>query len=693
MANDRNLINAFDDAIERLSNGEKLDSVLQDYPDYADYLSDLLMISERVAEVHSEDDEAVSARSRGRDKLQQALQEKPKRRQRSRLRSYGPWAAAATIVIMFGFGFLMLTLTSGSSEDPALVATKTAIAQANSTTYLLIQGTQAQSTQVAMSLPTSSPVGTQAPPTQLLINASATPSPYVENFDITATAIAPNMIVTSVASMPQATVPPPLINEYAITATALINLLTQDASIIATDQARNQGMGLISTPSPSGGNSDGDLSGAIKTTSMPVQATSTPLPSQTAIPTQNPAVYPVGTVIADASLVIPEPVSENIVPPPPLPDLIDLSAGEIDDNADWDRYLLYRRNFLAQNIPVYDIDITGRQIITVVDSNNRPILGAKVTIIDTNGRGAEHHLTYADGRTLFFPNANEIAKTQTEFFVTIEKDDLTASFVLDRNQSSEWTAVLDGNVTPKPIQLDVLFLIDTTGSMEDEINQLQNNILHISSEIDNYSNDVDVRYGLVIYREHNNWEYVTRRFAFTSDVSQFQADLNTVTANGDGNTDWDEPLNVGLDQSLNMMSWRGEDTIKLIFLVADARPHIDHPLEPITYDQSIQTALSRGIKIHPIASSGLEPAGEFIFRQIAQVTMGHFLFLTYDEGVVGTAGDARPDLNVGQPESEDPIKGYTVDSLSDLVLRLIQDELLSYISPLPAEPTGEINEN
>ncbi len=516
--------------------------------------------------------------------------------------------------------------------------------------------------------------------TAIVQNSQLTADPLNEIFEqtpihstgdiLTATALV-NFWDTAEPTIPSA------INAASITATALVDVLNNQQT--------------ANVPNTGGGNTGGDLSGAIKTTSMPIQATSTAMPSPA--PTQNPAVYPVGTVVADASLVIPEPVSENIVPPPPLPDLIDLSAGEIDDNADWDRYLLYRRNFLAQNIPVYDIDITGRQIITVVDGNNRPVLGAKVTIIDTNGRGAEHHLTYADGRTLFFPNANEIAKTQTEFFVTIEKDDLTASFVLDRNQSSEWTAVLDGNIEAKPIELDVLFLIDTTGSMQDEITQLQNNILHISSELDNYSNDVDVRYGLVIYREHNNWEYVTRRFAFTSDVSQFQADLNTVTANGDGNTDWDEPLNVGLDQSLNMMSWRDEDTIKLIFLVADARPHIDHPLEPITYDQSIQTALARGIKIHPIASSGLEPAGEFIFRQIAQVTMGHFLFLTYDEGVAGTTGDVRPELNVGQPESEDPIKGYTVDSLSDLVLRLIQDELLSYISPLPTEPTGEINGN
>ena len=89
----------------------------------------------------------------------------------------------------------------------------------------------------------------------------------------------------------------------------------------------------------------------------------------------------------------------------------------------------------------------------------------------------------------------------------------------------------------------------------------------------------------------------------------------------------------------------------------------------------MQDALARGIKVHPIASSGLQPEGEFILRQIGQFTMARFLFLTYDGGVAGTTGEDRPDLEVGDARDEQGIGDYSVAQLDELVLRLITDEI------------------
>lgn len=644
MANNRNLINAFDDCIERLSTGEKLDDILKDYPDSADYLRDLLMIGERISEVHNADDESTSAQSRGRDKLQEVLKEKPKRLPRSKIRSYGPWGVAATFAVILGVGLLMAILmpsysvVNNSNMQMGFALTSTQLLgelTASSEPFLL------EATQVAF--------------------AMSTPTPYIENFDVSATALlmptitlvgtpipptlAPvdpqTVITTSVASMAEATVTPS-------------NFDTSDA-----------------TNKSGGGNGAND---AFKTTSVPV-LTSTPQPTSTATPSPAQTQMPVSTRAADGSPSVP---SQNNDAPTPLPVLIPLNAGEIDDNADWDTYLLYRREFMARNIPFYDIDVTGRHIINVVDEASQPVLGATVRVFGNDVMIAET-LTYATGQTLFLPNADERSRGMIEFFVMVEKNGVSQQFILNLTDRTSWNVTLPITVNRDAVKLDVLFLMDTTSSMADEIFQLQNNILHISDTVDGFADTVDVHYGLLLYREHNNFEYLTRRHDFTSDVAEFQTYLNAVTANsGDNNPDWNEALNVGLDESLQLMSWRDEDTIKLIFLVADAAPHINHALEPITYDQSIQTALARGIKIHPIASSGLEAQGEFIFRQIAQVTMGHFLFLTYDNGIAGTTGDVRPELEVGLPDSLDPISGYTVDRLADVVLRLIQDEILTY---------------
>ncbi|NWG17072.1 MAG: VWA domain-containing protein [Chloroflexi bacterium] len=375
--------------------------------------------------------------------------------------------------------------------------------------------------------------------------------------------------------------------------------------------------------------------------------------------------------------------------------LMPLSAGEINDNARWDDYLLYRRNFLPQyGRTVHDVDVSGRQIIIVADEKGMPVLGARVQVYAGQTLIGDSR-TYATGQTLFFPSARPEAQHAQSFRVVVSKGEIARQFTLDPQRSSVWTVTL-AQAERSAARLDVLFLLDSTGSMGDEIAQLQNNILNISSQIADRLANADVRYGLVTYRDRGD-AYVIQTTDFTPEVSQFQASLNAVRADGGGDTP--EALNEALHEAVHNVSWRGDDTVKLIFLVADAPPHLDYPND-YDYAQEMVAAAQRGIKIHPIASSGLTLDGEFIFRQIAQYTMGHFLFLTYEQGVPGTPGESRPDLHVGEPA--DPETGrqgdYTVEQLADLALRLITDELAALnrkaeiaagaVSPAlrPAEP-------
>lgn len=343
-----------------------------------------------------------------------------------------------------------------------------------------------------------------------------------------------------------------------------------------------------------------------------------------------------------------------------------LKAGEIDDNADWDNYLTYRKESLESFAQyVHDVDVSGRQIITVTDGL-LPVLGANVSIFADGELISSAH-TYANGQTLFFPNANFASKGKSEFLVEIEKNGTTQSFEMNLRQAGpRWEFAIDADVPRENVKLDVLFLLDATGSMADEIAQLQGNILSISQQIDSMGS-VDVRYGLVHYRDFED-EYVTRVHEFTPDVTRFQNDLNAVVADGGGDTP--EALNEGLYDALHKVEWRGNDTIKLIFIVADAQPHLDYN-NHADYAVEMLYAADHGIKIHPIASSGLDGVGEYIFRQIGQTTMGHFIFLTYAGATGGEAGDTRTDLEAGSEE-------YTVDFLDGLVVRLIEEEIKAF---------------
>jgi hypothetical protein len=349
-----------------------------------------------------------------------------------------------------------------------------------------------------------------------------------------------------------------------------------------------------------------------------------------------------------------------------------LRAGEVDENAGWDDYLLYRRNY--QGPSVHDRDVSERYVIEVKDGQGNPVLGATVRFL-VNGQALYESRTYANGQALFHPLALDMPLDQVDRFqVEVEKDDLRKTFSLSRfngqasaSLSEHWTVTLDSQTQADSLNLDVLFLVDATGSMADEIAKIQSTIFDVSAQIDALSGQPNVRYGLVSYRDRGD-AYVSNAYEFTPDVRDFSKNLSMLYADGGG--DYPESLNEGLHDALHKVEWRGEDTVKLIFLVADAPPHLDYEQD---YDYAVEMdyAAQRGIKIYPIASSGLDDQGEYNFRQLAQYTQGRFIFLTY----------AGP-TNGGEPGdvTTHHVDDYSVENLDDLLVRPVQDEL-AYQNP------------
>ncbi|MBN1995195.1 MAG: VWA domain-containing protein [Anaerolineae bacterium] len=348
-----------------------------------------------------------------------------------------------------------------------------------------------------------------------------------------------------------------------------------------------------------------------------------------------------------------------------------LRAGEVDDNAQWDDYLLYRRNYGGPY--VHDRDVSERYIIEVKDGQGNPVLDAAVRIfLDGQQQNEEIYRarTYANGQALFHPQALHIPATQADhFLVEVAKDNLLEQFTLTRfdaqasNAFTErWTVTLDAQKHFNAINLDVLFLIDATGSMADEIAQIQSTIFDVAAQIDALPGQPEARYGMVTYRDRGD-SFISRVYDFTPDVRDFSKNLSTVYAEGGG--DYPESLNEGLHKAVNQVEWRTGNAVKLIFLVADAPPHLDYA-QDYDYAEEMESAARRGIKIFPIASSGLDDQGEYVFRQLAQYTMGRFIFLTY-EGPTnsGAPGDT----------TTHHVEDYSVENLDKLLVRLVQEEL------------------
>ena len=340
-----------------------------------------------------------------------------------------------------------------------------------------------------------------------------------------------------------------------------------------------------------------------------------------------------------------------------------LKAGETDDNENWDQYLEYIRTY--EGPPVRPTNLKHRRIITVKDTHGRPVPGALVSIKDGDETLFDA-ITYSDGRTIFFP---ETQVDQGKLTVTAEKDQ-EVSPPTSELQGSSWEIQLDVPRGQAPVtNLDVLFLLDSTGSMEDEIDRIKATLVSIADQVSNLPLKPDLRFAMVSYRDRGD-DYVTRLFDFEPDPEVFAQTIRRVRA--EGGDDYPEALNEALSSAIKDPAWRTQDTVRLIFLIADAPPHLDYP-QDADYSKLMIEAKNRGIKIFSVASSGLDLQGEYIFRQLAQQTMGKFIFILYESD----QGSLETPHGVGDQ--------YTVHSLDKLIVRLIQEQLAPLSTAGPAE--------
>lgn len=204
--------------------------------------------------------------------------------------------------------------------------------------------------------------------------------------------------------------------------------------------------------------------------------------------------------------------------------------------------------------------------------------------------------------------------------------------------------------------LDIAFVIDTTGSMSDELSYLQTEFMALSNAIEQRFPQAKQRWSLVVYRDHGD-EYLAETYDFERNAGVFRDELAKQSANGGG--DFPEAPEAAFEEMLQLR-WRDDvQTSKLAFWVADA-PH--HPENARRLLRNFRHAQAADIRIYPIASSGIDEVTELTMRSGAQLTGGRYLFLTDDSGV-------------GNSHKEPTVPCYHVTRLDHAILRVIDAEL------------------
>ena len=198
--------------------------------------------------------------------------------------------------------------------------------------------------------------------------------------------------------------------------------------------------------------------------------------------------------------------------------------------------------------------------------------------------------------------------------------------LLTRSQSTGITKTEPTISSGAKRQIDVVFAVDTTGSMGGLIDGAKRTVWSIANTIKNTDPNAELRIGLVAYRDVGD-DYVTKELALTSDLDAVFAELSAYRAAGGGDTP--ENVDAALDVTLHKMQWR-DDAKKLVFLVGDAPPASRGDVP--TFDVLAREAADKQITINTIRA-GTDSNTATTFQQIASIGKGEFSSIQQDGGV------------------------------------------------------------
>lgn len=370
---------------------------------------------------------------------------------------------------------------------------------------------------------------------------------------------------------------------------------------------------------------------------------------------------------------------EDGVQEQPLPGAGQLTAGEWNDNKNYEFFkALFDRKIIAPqpvengNVPdiltyadniftpyaqdeswSWGMSPLNRVEVTVKGSDGKPAAGVPVCLM-TESEEISLGKSDANGKAYLFPD-NELYRNMRGVKAGFSSSEMCRGTELESG-GYEVTLTTESRAFT---QLDLCFMIDTTGSMGDELSYLQAEVGDVISRVQTELPNADVRLGLVFYRDQGD-EYVVKSFDFTSDIKAQQAVLKKQSASGGG--DYPEAVHEALAEALGM-SWR-ENARKILIPVLDAPPHeskteqgrkIDIRRE---YGALVYQASETGIAVVPVAASGVNVTTQYVLRSTALLTGGTYVFLTDDSGI----GNAHEEPAVGD---------FTVEYLNSCLVRVI----------------------
>lgn len=328
-----------------------------------------------------------------------------------------------------------------------------------------------------------------------------------------------------------------------------------------------------------------------------------------------------------------------------------MTAGEWNDLDNWSFWKnLLERDTLKTFPAVWSFYTQNRITIVIRDAAAKLVHNAKLTIssglntysgvTDNFGKAELFAGLYTNSAMAVSYNLRADYKDQSFNLGTITPNGQVITKTLSTNKSASAT-------------LDIMFVVDATGSMGDEISYLKNELKDVIQRAGGQLSGTQIRMGSVFYRDLGD-NYITRPFSFVTDVNLLTSFISNQSAGGGG--DFPEAVDEGLQAAVNQQ-WSTNAVNRLLFLILDAPPHkTDVVSEKIK--KTITEAQAKGIRIIPVSASGIDWETEFFLRFLAVSTNSTYVFITNHSGI-------------GNPHHTPTVGQYQVEYLNNLLIRLI----------------------
>ena len=189
------------------------------------------------------------------------------------------------------------------------------------------------------------------------------------------------------------------------------------------------------------------------------------------------------------------------------------------------------------------------------------------------------------------------------------------------------------NIANQHPKIEVVFVLDTTGSMSGLIEAAKEKIWSIASTMASAQTAPDIKMGLVAYRDRED-AYITKNIALSGDFDSMYSKLMDFKAQGGG--DGPESVNQALYDAVHKISWsQDKNTYKVIFLIGDAPAHMDYQ-DDVKYPVTVAKAQKNGIVINAI-QSGESKKTTHNWQQIASLGQGKYFQVENNGNAVAIA--------------------------------------------------------